>query len=157
MSGSIQHEPTISTLSSNLNNPLVVSLIKYDTSCQVNKWGIVRLQFSVTELVHNMVIGLYKMIHFQWFLKRELIWYKYQSTIRPSIDICKIVKSPQICSWNQPVLSSDGKVSCLRKQQCLYQLNMKFTEKHDTNVQCLKLLCLKKYWSWKWLLSSHYS
>ena len=41
------------------------------------------------------------------------IWHLSQSSSRPSIYFCSIVKSRP----NQPVLSNKGKVSCSRKQQ----------------------------------------
>ena len=35
-----------------------------------------------------------------------------KNTIKPMIYFSLIVKSTQISSWNQPVLSNEGKVSC---------------------------------------------
>ena len=56
-----------------------------------------------------------------WFwryLTRGLIWHLSKSSIlRPSIYIRSTVKSCLNCSWNQPVLSNKGKVSCPRKQR----------------------------------------
>ena len=49
------------------------------------------------------------------YLTRGLIWHLSQSSIRPSIWFSTIVNA-QIRSWNQPVLSNKGKVSCSRKQ-----------------------------------------
>ena len=51
------------------------------------------------------------------YLTRELIWHLSQSFTRPSIYLVWLWIHSRIRSWNQPVLSKKGKVSCSRKQR----------------------------------------
>jgi len=69
---------------------------------------------SFNSTYNNLVLVWY---WFWRYLTRGLIWHLSQSSIRPSIYFSSIVKSARICSWNQPVLSNKGKVSCSRKQR----------------------------------------
>ena len=48
-------------------------------------------------------------------IKGGLIWHLSQSSIRPSIYF-RLWYHARIRSWNQPVLSNKGNVSCSRKQ-----------------------------------------
>ena len=59
-------------------------------------------------------------VWFWLYLTKGLIWHISQSSIRPSFYFSSIVISRRIRSWNQPVLSHKGKVSCSRKQRGLW-------------------------------------
>ena len=50
------------------------------------------------------------------FNKGACLTFKSLFHIMPSIYFLWLWNRTQICSWNQPALSNDGKVSCSRKQ-----------------------------------------
>ena len=65
------------------------------------------------------------------YLTRGLIWHLSQ----PSIYFSLIVNSSSICSWNQPVLSNKGKVSCTRKQRGLWWGSNPRPPQYESDVQ----------------------
>ena len=65
-----------------------------------------------------MTIQFHKLWVWFWrYLMRGLIWHLSQYSIRPSIILVWLWNHAWIHSWNQPVLSNKGKVSCSRKQR----------------------------------------
>ena len=51
------------------------------------------------------------------YITRGLIWHLRQSSTWPSFFLVWLWNYARILSWNQPVLSNKGKVSCSKKQR----------------------------------------
>ena len=88
---------------------------------------------SWSELI-NLTIWNRNMFWFWRYLTLTLIYKKGLN-----FSSVGLWNHPQICSWNQPVLSYEGKVSCLRKQ-C--ELFMGF----ELNIDRLPVSCAT-YWA----------
>ena len=52
-----------------------------------------------------------------WRYLTVLIWHLRQFSKRPSLFLVRLWNHARVCSWNQPVLSNRGNVSCSMKQR----------------------------------------
>ena len=100
-------ERQISTLPSIMTRGLV---------CSRNFAFVCVLVFRVAAYKQNGTC-LFKLIFLFWrYLTRGLIWHLSHIFIRPSVFLVWLWNHARIRSWNQPVPSNKGKVSCSRKQ-----------------------------------------
>ena len=69
-------------------------------------------QILVTE---KMYISVFSVCF--WRYLTVLIWHLRQFSKQPSLFLVRLWNHARVCSWNQPVLSNRGTVSCSMKQR----------------------------------------